>query len=271
MRPRLLALDLDGTLLTEDCQLPMGHVHAVREIRQLGVEVVIATGRGLLTTRWVWRALGLQSPLVCFNGGWVGHPDHPLPIAKRSLSADDVLAVMEAMRHRDGVLCCYPDPDTWLMNRETELTKPWRDLYRAPIQVRPDLHETWRGDSLKMMYADNPQAVLAARAHLQDLFRTRFHVVISQPDRLEILPTAITKGWGLVQLARHLGIPREAVWAAGDADNDREMLLWSGHGCAMGQAAPALREAARHVLPSAHARGLCALVPLLERAIAAQT
>jgi 5-amino-6-(5-phospho-D-ribitylamino)uracil phosphatase len=77
MRPRLLALDLDGTLLTEDCQLPMGHVHAVRAIRRLGIDVVIATGRGLLTTRWVWRALGLQSPLVCFNGGWVGHPDNP--------------------------------------------------------------------------------------------------------------------------------------------------------------------------------------------------
>ncbi len=269
MRPRLLALDLDGTLLTEDCQLPMGHVHAVREIRRLGIEVVIATGRGLLTTRWVWRALGLQSPLVCFNGGWVGHPEQALPIAKRSLSEVDVLAVMAAMRGSDGVLCCYPDPDTWLMDRESELTRPWRDLYRAPIQVRPDLQENWRGDSLKMMYADHPAAVLAARAHLQERFRTRFHVVISQPDRLEILPTSITKAWGLVQLARHLGIPREAVWAAGDADNDREMLLWSGYGCAMGQAAPGLREAVHHVLPSAHARGLCALLPLLERALEA--
>jgi hypothetical protein len=268
MRPRLLALDLDGTLLTEDCQLPMGHVHAVQAIRHLGIDVVIATGRGLLTTRWVWRALGLQSPLVCFNGGWVGHPDLPVPIAKRSLSEDEVFEIMEALRHRDGVMCCYPDPETWVMNRDTEVTRTWRDLYRAPIQVRPDLHETWQGDSMKMMFAGTPDSVLATRNHLQERFATRFHIVISQPDRLEILPTAITKAWGLIQLAKYLGIPREAVWAAGDADNDREMLLWSGHGCAMGQAADSLRAACRHTLPSAQARGLCALVPLLERALA---
>ncbi len=268
MRPRLLALDLDGTLLTADCELPMGHVHAVRAIRRLGVEVVIATGRGLLTTRWIWKALGLETPLVCFNGGWVGHPDHG-PIASRILEQDEVLAVMEALKHREGVVCCYPDPETWLMNRESELTRPWRDLYRVPIQVREDLCETWTGTSLKMMYAGSPEMVLRTRAHLQETFRSRFHVVISQPDRLEILPNDITKGWGLVQLAAHLGIPRAAVWAAGDADNDREMLAWAGHGCAMGQASEAMRAAARHVLPSAEARGLCALVPLIEREIAA--
>jgi hydroxymethylpyrimidine pyrophosphatase-like HAD family hydrolase len=154
------------------------------------------------------------------------------------------------------------------MNRDTEVTRTWRDLYRAPIQVRPDLHETWQGDSMKMMFAGTPDSVLATRNHLQERFATRFHIVISQPDRLEILPTAITKAWGLIQLAKYLGIPREAVWAAGDADNDREMLLWSGHGCAMGQAADSLRAACRHTLPSAQARGLCALVPLLERALA---
>src|ERR1043165_4751848 len=73
MRPRLLALDLDGTLLTEDCQLPMGHALAVQEIRRLGVQVAIATGRGLMTSRLPWEQIGGIGPLVCFNGGWIGH------------------------------------------------------------------------------------------------------------------------------------------------------------------------------------------------------
>jgi Cof subfamily protein (haloacid dehalogenase superfamily) len=268
MRPRLLALDLDGTVLTDDCQLPMGHVHAVRAIRRLGVEVVVATGRGLLTTRWVLKALGIEGPVVCFNGSWVGHPDRT-PFATRHLVQDDVHAVIAALAEHDGVLCCYPDAETWVMSHETEQTRTWRHLYKVPIQIRADLRANWRGDSIKMMYVDTPARILATRDYLQEIFRSRFSVVISQPDRLEILPTAVTKGWGLIQLAGRLGIPREAVWAAGDADNDREMLRWAGHGCAMGQAADSLRAIARHVLPSVEARGLCALVPLIERAIAA--
>ena len=267
MRPRLLALDLDGTVLDEHCQLPMGHALAVRAIQRLGVPVVIATGRGLLTARLPYHQLGLDGPLVCFNGGWLGHPVHGT-IAARMLNEHDVHALMDALKDHDGVVCCYPNAETWVMSHETRLTRTWRHLYQVPIEIRPDIRTAWRGDSLKMMYVDTPERVLATRDYLNDRFHGRFHVVISQPDRMEILPTGITKGWGVEQLAARLGIPREAVWAVGDADNDLEMIRWAGHGCAMGQASHQVKAAARHVLPSVDARGLCALVPLIERALA---
>ena len=84
---------------------------------------------------------------------------------------------------------------------------------------------------------------------------------------MEILPAGITKGWGVMRLAEHLNIPRESVWAAGDADNDREMIAWVGVGCVMGQASDRLKRIADFVLPSVDARGLCALVPMIERAL----
>jgi Cof subfamily protein (haloacid dehalogenase superfamily) len=266
MRPRLLALDLDGTLLTEDCQLPMAHALAVKEIRQLGVHVAIATGRGLMTARLPWEQIGSRGPLVCFNGGWIGHP-HDGTILSRTLSENDVHAIMAALDGRDGVVCCYPDELTWVMSHETRLTRTWSRLYQIPIHLRSDIRTTWRGDSIKILYADAPEQITETCAHLQSLFRGRFEVVISQPDRMEILPAGITKGWGVMRLAEHLKIPRESVWAAGDADNDREMIAWAGVGCVMGQASDRLKRIADVVLPSVDARGLCALVPMIERAL----
>ena len=267
MRPRLLALDLDGTLLTEDCQLPMAHALAVNEIRRLGVQVAIATGRGLMTARLPWDQIGGRGPLVCFNGGWIGHP-HDGTILTRALSEAEVHAIMTALVGRDGVVCCYPDAVTWVMSHETRLTRTWSRLYQVPIHLRADLRTTWSGHSLKILYVDTPEQILDTCAQLQQLFRGRFEVVISQPDRLEILPTGVTKGWGVQRLAAHLGIPQAAVWAVGDADNDREMLEWAGVGCVMGQASRRLKGIADVVLPSIDARGLAALVPLIERALA---
>lgn len=267
MRPRLVALDLDGTLLTTDCRLPMGHALAVQALRRMGVTVAIATGRPLLTTRWVQRDLGLDGPLVCFNGGWVGQPDRT-PIAAHGLAESEVHEVIAVLAGGSGAICCYPDADTWIMDREIAHTRYWRDIYQAPIAIHDDLRSAWRGPSLKMMYVVEPEHLPATQQRLAERFGERFHVVASQDDRLEIMPRCITKAWGLRHLAEHLGIAREDVWAVGDAENDREMVQWAGHGCMMGQASDRLRSLARHILPGIEARGLCALPGLIARHLA---
>ncbi len=265
MRPLLLALDLDGTVLTDDCHAPAGHVRAIRAIERLGVTVAIATGRSLLTTRPVWRELGLATPVVCFNGAWVGGCDG-VALASRRLSERDVHAVIAELDGVDGALCFFPHPDSWRMDRELPLTQVWRDR-GWPIEVDPDLRRTWRGESCKLMFVAEPDLVPALVIRLRERLGRRFHIVVSQPDRFEIHYHDVTKAWGLERLAAHLGVPRAQVWAVGDADNDREMIAWAGHGCAMGHAPEGVLALARHRLPGIEARGLCALVPLIERAI----
>jgi Cof subfamily protein (haloacid dehalogenase superfamily) len=269
MRPRLLALDLDGTLMTYDNRLPMGHVHAVHDLRRMGITVAICTGRSLRTTRWIWEALDLDCPLVCFNGSWVGTPDRPFhPIAQAGIDTEGVRDIMAELQDRDGAVCCYPDPYTWVMNRELERTANWAQLYGADIRYDASIATSWAGLTFKVMYVDEPAAITATARMLQHQFGRRFQVVVSQEDRLEILPRGISKAWGLAHLADHLGVARDDVWAAGDADNDREMLLWAGHPCVMGQAEDRLMDLAQYRLPSIEARGLCALVPILERELA---
>ncbi len=264
MRPTLVALDLDGTLLTEDSRLPEGHARAVRELTSLGATVAIVTGRPLLTTDWVWRALGLPVPVVCFNGSWVGTPGRT-PLACAALSESEARAIIAELRAFDGAICAYPDVHSWVMDHEIAHTRRWREYYGVPITIEPARFDAWQGSTLKLMFVAPPAAMASIAPLLHASLGKRFYVVLSQEDRIEILPRGITKAWGLERLARHVGVARDDVWAVGDADNDREMVAWAGHGCAMGQAPPGLKRLARHVLPSIQARGLCALPTLIER------
>jgi len=297
----LVALDLDGTLLDDHSGLSAGHRSAVRELVQLGAAVAIVTGRPLLTTTWVWRELRLSTPIVCFNGAWVGTAPVlagradgdlgpvpfgaqvpgatgaaagtawagcPLPEADVRWALATLRASVDGLPGNPGAICGYPDAGTWLIDRVTAYTKRWCDRYQVPIGVEPARFADWRGPSWKLMYVAEPAVVAHALPKLRAGLSGRMEVVVSQPDRVEILPRGITKAWGLEHLAHHLGIPQKNVWAVGDADNDREMIAWAGNGCAMGQAPEGLRALAKHVLPGVDARGLCALVPLVERAIA---
>lgn len=264
----LVALDLDGTLLDEASTLSPGHERAVAELRRLDVEVAIVTGRPLLTARWVQERLGLRTPLVCFNGGWLGHAEGTA-LATSLLDEREMRAIIAALVDEispdDGVLCGYPCATTWVMDRETAHTRHWRAFYGAPIEVAPERFACWQGPSCKLMFVADPKRLGAVAARLRARFAGRFHVVISQDDRFEVSRHGITKAWGLERLAQRLGVARERVWAVGDAANDIEMIRWAGHGCAMGQAGWQVRRHARHVLPGITARGLCALPALVAR------
>jgi hypothetical protein len=268
VKPALLALDLDGTLLDADSQLPPAHEDLVRwAVDEAGIAVAIVTGRPLLTTRWVWQRLRLDTPVVCFNGVWVGLPGEP-PLAMEALQEDEVRAVVAALADLDGSICVYPGAERWLMHRFTPRTRDFARLYGVTIEEDASLLQDWTGPSCKVMFVSDPERLKPQLALVRQRLGHRFHVVASQDDRFEIHRPGITKAWGLERLAAFLGIPQAAVWAAGDARNDAEMLTWAGTGCAMGHAPAEIRALARHVLPPIDRAGLSALRPLLTAALA---
>jgi Cof subfamily protein (haloacid dehalogenase superfamily) len=264
MRRTLVALDLDGTLLTERSRIPQAHARAVRELQALGAIVTIVTGRQLMTSEWIWRELRLSAPMVCFNGAWIGVPGRT-PMAGSPIVEHAARMAIAAARDLDATLCAYPDERTWLMDREAPYTLRWRDIYGIDIPVVPERFDDWRGHSWKLMAVADAARMRTLAPRLRARLAGRFHVVLSEPDRCEILTHGVTKATALERLARELGVERDDVWAVGDAPNDAEMIAWAGHGCAMGHAPEPLRALARHLLPAVSVRGLCALPALVAR------
>lgn len=262
MLPRILALDLDGTLLTTSNQLPPRHAQTLEQVRAMGIVPVIVTGRPLLSSRWIHRHLALDGPMICFNGIWVGVPDGQI-IAQRPLPAQAVRAVVAAVAGCPAMICVYPDPDRWVVDRFLPFTSDFPQLYGVPIDQDPALVHDFQGTSCKVMVVAEPADIERILPQVKARFAGQLHLSRSQPDRIEFIALGASKAWGLEQVARHYGVDHTGVWAVGDAANDLEMLQWAGTGCAMGHAPTEVLQAARHVLPPIEEEGLAAILPLL--------
>ena len=264
-KPKLIGIDLDGTLLCpKRSLLPRAHERVINAIKHRGIAVALVTGRPLLTTAPIWHRLKLQTPIVCFNGAWVGFPNEDC-IAQHPLSAQDTRDIIQVLSQFPGSTSAYPSVYTWKMNRLCETTQDWPKIYKAPIEIDPVAFEHWQHPSPKVLFACKPAIIDDAMRAIRCAFGNRFHAVKSQADRFEV-QQPVHKAIGLAALAVHMDLSSDEVWSIGDAANDIEMLQWTGQGFVMGHAPHAVREIGDVVLPSIEARGLSALLPYLEAA-----
>lgn len=258
---RLLAFDVDGTLLDPDGKLRPAVCDAVRVAAAAGAVIALITGRKIAGTRPVAEALGVPAYLVGANGGIAVDPQGRL-LWRDGIDLATAAAVVRAARARDlapFVYCCA--------SRRGRLHE--RTAYEHPAGV--DVLRWFRGDDPTLTPVTDPLAhglrpvrisifPPAGRAaefvdRLPAGVRRRVVTFAVDPafeDRgvVEILPARVNKGRALARLARRLGVPRQHVLAFGDYLNDVEMLRWAGVGVAMGQAPAEVRAAADLVTAS---------------------
>jgi 5-amino-6-(5-phospho-D-ribitylamino)uracil phosphatase len=254
----LIALDLDGTLLMSDKNIGSRTKEVIGRVQEAGHKVMIATGRPYRASKIYYSELGLDTPIVNFNGAYIHHPldpkwgvfhnPIPLEIAKRivktCLASELKNIIIEVM---DDVYIKNPDPKL-VESFKMEATQ----IIYGPIQ-----------DTLKT----DPSCVLIQTEDrdLENLLKTlegEYTDVIEQrswgypSNIIEIIGKGINKAIGIQRVAEHLHIPRERIIAFGDEDNDIEMLSFVGHGVAMGNAIERVKTAAKHVTSSNDEEGI---------------
>ena len=236
MSPRLVACDLDGTLLRSDGTLDERSRRALARAEAAGATVVLCTAR---PARWIEplaRATGRRGVAICANGAvvWDLHTDtaleaHPvLPATARS-----VVALLEAalpggawaveraggFGHEPTYKPRWPVPeDTIIEGVEVLVEEPALKLMVRHEQVSADL------------LLERAREVIG---HLAELSHSN-----SSDGLLEISAAGVTKASALARLCERLGIGRGEVIAFGDMPNDLPMLAWAGHGVAVANAHP---------------------------------
>jgi Cof subfamily protein (haloacid dehalogenase superfamily) len=264
--PRLVATDVDGTLLDPDDRVPARSVAVITRLVAAGVGFVLVTGR---PPRWippVLTELPVARLAVCANGGVLYDAVDDKVLWSRVLEPAALVelatVVAEALPGsglavervgegafddatpfvaEPGYRHAWPDPDNAVSTRSELLTRP-----AVKMLVRN------AGLSSDAMVA----ALAPAVGDLADL-------TFSHPRGLvEMSPPGVTKATGLAEVARRAGVGAADVVAFGDMPNDLEMLRWAGHGVAMGNAHPALLEVADEVTA---ANGEDGLALVLER------
>ncbi|WP_460889472.1 HAD family hydrolase [Promicromonospora xylanilytica] len=237
---RLVALDIDGTLLRTGQPPSAQVIAAVRGVVDAGHNVVLATGRSLAGALPVVKRLGLRSGwVVCSNGAVVARVTHRRGLTvEQTLTFDPVLVLQRAMAAFPDVYLAVEDvgrgwnvnvrfPDG-LLNGRQHVVRRERDLWEAPV-VRAALHAADIG----------PLAT--------DLGWLAVTATPAGPHWVDVTPVGISKATSLEKIRIALGLARGATWAVGDGANDADMLRWAGTGIAMGHASDDLKTLADDV------------------------
>jgi len=244
---RLIALDLDGTLVHDARRIPERNLAAVRRAMDQGVTVAIATGRMHSSAETFVERLGLQgTPLISYNGAMIRVPGETAPLYHVTVPPDLARQVVQHSVDEQLHLNYFLDDVLYVTHMDR-----WAHLYRARTNNWPALAGDLRrfdGQSpTKLLIAAYPHQIDQLLPREQELFGDRLYVTRSMPEYIEYLNPAVSKGAALEWLAGHLGLQREQVMAMGDMLNDLPMIQWAGIGVAMPTAEEAVRRAADFV------------------------
>ena len=264
---RLLATDLDGTLVGADLVIRPRVAAAVAAAQAQGVVVVIATGRMYRSTLRYARALQLRAPLICYQGAYIrempnGDEPAAAPIRHVTLAAQ---VARQAIRwSRENGLDPHVNMDDRLvMERGDEGAADYERLSGIDADFVPDLVAAVVRPVTKVLAVGPPGVPERVLAAGREAFVGRAEVTVSHPEYLEFTAPGVTKGQALRWLARRLRIPLAATMAIGDQYNDLEMLAAAGHGVAMGGSPAEVRAAARHVTASVDEEGFAVALEAL--------
>lgn len=251
MTIKLIAIDIDGTLLTSHHQVTNEVKEALHLAQKQGVKIVLCTGRPYLGVKKIVQELGLtkeEDYVITYNGSLVLNCKTKEKISLFELTHDDYLDVDMMARKLGSSLLTETEEAIYTSNRDISpytiheaylTTMPLK--YRTPEEITSDL------DIVKMMMVNDPEKLKVIEEKLPESFRERFTIVKSAPFFLEILNKEVSKGSALKKLAQHLGLTAEEVMAIGDNENDIPMLQYAGLGVAMGNAKEEIKKHAQKV------------------------
>lgn len=254
---RLIALDMDGTLLLSDHRtLPQENIEAIRRADAAGIRVCICTGRMLEDASDFIHRLDLPCMIIAANGARAS--DGPLPeghvLLRRSFAPADAHRVLDALLpfglmvngFEDGLVSTVQDGTGRIYHLAERGLMPARygaqalraAADRGLMKIFAVGRTTGTGDDDDARIAAAREAVRAAMPQAQ--------ITSSAPGNLEIMPEGVSKGTALAAVAQQMGLTREHVMAVGDAANDIPMLEYAVHSVAMGNATPDVLVACRY-------------------------
>ena len=248
MTLRLIATDLDGTLLTSASEVSVRTRAALDAARARGIHVVPVTARQPIGLRALAGDAGFDGWALCSNGAYATHLVDGRMLFAEELPAETIRTLAEALRASiPGLLFASvrEGGETFVAQHGYAEIADLADHKRDPRTMGGvALDHVLAAPSLKLVIRHPELAPTALFDALCALELTGFEATLSGAPFLEVMADGVTKATGLARLCEHLEIERRDVIAFGDALNDVEMLRWAGHGVAMAGAADVVQDAA---------------------------
>lgn len=246
MSYKMIVLDLDDTLLRDDHSISVRTKDALMKAQELGVKVVLASGRPTFGMRHIAQELNLDhygSFILSFNGGKIINCSTEEEMFSSTLSPEAIHKLYE-VSVREGVFIHTYMGDEIITQDENPYTDIEANLTGLPIKIVPNFVNAVNEPVVKSLMVGPPEQLKEVERKLQTELADEFSIMRSKPYFLEFTEKGVTKGTSLDQLIQACGIKREEVIAIGDSYNDLSMIEFAGLGVAMGNASDDIKEIA---------------------------
>jgi Cof subfamily protein (haloacid dehalogenase superfamily) len=249
----LIALDLDGTLLNKHKKISKTTLNYLKSIQSFHT-IVLATGRPYRSFIKYYQQLGLNTPMVCYNGAFITNPtDSTFNTKAFSFPQEIVKAIYEeiGLNAIDNVMC-ETNKDIWLLKKEKNLASFfWHDNMNI---IYGPLTETLHENPMTMIIKvkkrnkkEDDKVFTAVKKHKG--LKVRFWGTSSF---CEIYFGHVSKGSALLEILKLYGISRKYFITFGDAENDKEMLEFATHGFVMKNAHPSIKKYGKYITKKDH-------------------
>jgi phosphoglycolate phosphatase (TIGR01487 family) len=235
---KLLALDMDGTLLTDEQNISKGTAQWIRKASKHGVHVCLSTGRAFMSALPYGEELGLTTPMITVNGSEVWRAPHELHL--RSLMDVELVKAMHDIAVEED--CWY-----WAYSVEQLYNKDhWTDDVEGKEWLKFGYH------------TEDDEARHRILMKLQDM--GGLEITNSSPFNLEINPEGVNKAAGIAEVCKLLGLTMSEVIAVGDSMNDLAAIQQAGLGVAMGNAQQVVKDTADYITSSNNDDGIAEVI-----------
>ncbi|OPZ85060.1 MAG: Sugar phosphatase YidA [bacterium ADurb.Bin429] len=255
----LIALDLDLTFLDDAHQISPRNRAAVLRCAEMGAKVVLSSGRMYRCTLPYLHLLGLDAPLITYNGAFIKQESTGEVWLDEHLDLGVAREIVDFCAARDLNLNYYLDDNLYVAK-----INPWAELYSArttaPLNPVGDLRTLTDRAPTKVLIVADPGCIAELYVEMSATYGDRAYVTISNVEYLEFMPKGVDKGKALHAVADHCGIPHAKTIAFGDAGNDIPLIRAAGLGVAMENAKPEAKAVAGRIAPPYDEDGVAAVL-----------
>ncbi|WP_319370890.1 Cof-type HAD-IIB family hydrolase [uncultured Ilyobacter sp.] len=236
---RLVAIDLDGTLLNSHHEVSLKNAEVLRKLEKAGIQVVITTGRAYEAMTKFYREIGLSGEVICYNGSVVYDKEHNI-VWKNILDHETGLELVK-IGEKYGIYHHGFIDNKWVVPEMSDMAVKYKER-TGLTETLVDFHHLEDVAFTKMMYIGENEMLMDIYNVLDDKFGDQLYKAFSNPMFLEIMHRNSSKANALSYLLEQKGLTTENLLAIGDGYNDFEMLSMAGIGVVMENAPMELKK-----------------------------
>jgi len=243
----LVALDLDGTLLTSGKKITERTRRVLKALESHNVKVLLASARPPRSVAGIYKLLDLKTCVICYNGALIYNPPSREVLSHQPIRLAMAKKIIQMARDVwPNIVISVEVLDQWFTDRISSEDQAKVSKQFVPDKLAP-IEDWLKCDVTKILVLGPESFLTSIKNQLLYNYETEISVIHSDHNLLQVMSGGVSKGKALKYVCKHYDIPLQRTIAIGDAHNDIDMLECAGIGIAMADAPASVKDAADYV------------------------